>query len=320
MSSGEARTCTIAARGSALSLAQVEIVRRTLERAVPGIEVRVRVVRTTGDRLRDRPLHEIGGKGAFTSELERVLVAGEADLCVHSMKDVPTELADGCVIAATLPRADVRDVLVGGPGLAGARTLADVPRGARIGTGSLRRVAQLRAAFPHLVARPLRGNVDTRLAKAQGPDYDGAILAAAGVERMGRSGEVVAYLPTDVMLPAAGQGAIGIEARAGDARALAWCALVDDRETHACVDAERLVLASLGGSCKVPVGAYARVEGGAALLDAVVLAPDGSRQARTHVEGDPAELPGALARRALAELEAQGARQILMQAATDGRG
>lgn len=304
-------TCTIAARGSRLSLAQTDLVRRALEERLPGLRVKVSVVRTKGDVILDRPLHRIGGKGVFTKELERALVEGEADLCVHSMKDVPVVLAPGCVIGAVLPRADVRDVLVGGAGLSGATTLAEVPAGARIGTGSLRRVAQLRAGFPQIEPKGMRGNVDTRLAKAQGPDYDGAILAAAGVIRLGRAGEIRGFIPADVMVPAAGQGAIGVEVRADDERARAWCGLIDDPATRACVEAERLVQSSLGGSCTVPLGVHASVAGGVVRLNAVVLSPDGSRVARSHLEAPLPASPAGLAGDALEELEAQGAREIL---------
>lgn len=306
-------TCTIAARGSKLSLVQADLVRRALERNVPGLVVRVLTVRTKGDAVPDRPLHRIGGKGVFTTELERVLLDGEADLCVHSMKDVPTELAPGCSIAAMLERADARDVLVGGERLKGASTLSEVPAGARIGTGSLRRVAQLRARFPRIVPKGMRGNVDTRLAKATGPDYEGAILAAAGVERLGRADEIRGYIPVDVMIPAAGQGVLGVEIRTDDERARSWCRLIDDERTRSCVEAERLLLSELGGSCVVPLGAHARIEGGRAMLDATVLLPDGSREARTHLEAPLPTRPVDLARQALAELERQGAREILAE-------
>lgn len=275
--------CTIATRGSKLSLVQAHAVQRALERAVPGLEVRIHVVRTKGDAVLDKPLHKIGGKGLFTKELERALVTGEADLCVHSMKDVPTELAPGCAIAAVLPRADVRDVLVVGPRLKGVTSLAEVPAGARIGTGSLRRIAQIRANFPQVVPTVMRGNVDTRLAKAAGPDYEGAVLAAAGVERIGRADCICGYIPTCNMVPAAGQGAIGVEVRANDERAREWCARINDEVTASCVAAERLILAELGGSCKVPLGAYARWEGGSLKFDAIVLSPDGSRVARSSI-------------------------------------
>lgn len=305
-------TCTIATRGSALALWQARHVAGRLEAAFPGLEVRVEVVRTTGDAVLDRPLHEIGDKGVFTKELERALRGGRADMCVHSMKDVPAELPEGCVIGAVLPRADVRDVLVCGPRLEGVHSLAELPAGCTIGTGSLRRAAQLRARFPQIKVSGMRGNVDTRLAKAKGAEYDGAILAAAGIARLGRLGEVSAFISADEMLPAAGQGAIGVEVRSDDERAARWCAVLDDPLSAVCVSAERSILRALGGSCKVPLGAYARVEGSEALLDAIVLSTDGAHVARSHVGGGLKEgVFRDLAGDALEELEAEGARRIL---------
>lgn len=313
MNEVSSQTCTIATRGSKLSLMQTHAVQRALEESVPGLEVRINIVRTKGDAVLNKPLHKIGDKGLFTKELERALVEGEADLCVHSMKDVPTELAPGCVIGAVLPRADVRDVLVVGPRLRGVASLAEVPAGSRIGTGSLRRIAQIRANFPQVVPTTMRGNVDTRLAKATGPDYEGAVLAAAGVERIGRSDMIAGFIPIEEIVPAAGQGAIGVEVRADDERARAWCASINDGATASCVEAERLVLDALGGSCKVPLGAYARHDSGLVKFDAIVLSTDGTQVARSHLEATEPILPSELARQSLTELEAQGARQILAQ-------
>ena len=244
----------IATRGSALALWQANTVKDALCAASPGLEAELVVLKTTGDVTLDRPLDKIGDKGMFTKELERALVDGEADLCVHSMKDVPSELAPGCAIGAMLPRADVRDALVCGAHLAGVASLDALPSGARIGTGSLRRAAQLRAKFPQVDSKGIRGNVDTRLRKAFGDEYDGAILAAAGLERMGESEKIACLIPCDVMVPAAGQGAVGVEIRADDEPTARVVALVSDEPTVRCVSAERFVLASLGGSCKVPMG------------------------------------------------------------------
>ena len=276
---------TIGTRGSALALWQAHAVEAAVRTALPDAEVEVRVITTTGDRVLDKPLEQIGDKGLFTKELEGALLAGEVDLCVHSMKDMPTELPEGCVIGAMLPRADVRDVLVCGPCIKGSMSLADVPQGSRLGTGSLRRTAQLRAFHPHVVPLPIRGNVDTRLAKANGPDYEGVVLAAAGVQRMGAQARIAAYLPVEEMVPAMGQGAIGVEVRAGDERALALCAAIDDAATSMCVNAEREVLGALEGGCQAPIGVYARLEGGTLSFDAVVCALDGSRMARVHLVG-----------------------------------
>lgn len=306
-------TCRIATRGSKLALWQANTVAALLRERFPGQGFEVVTISTTGDEVTDRPLDQIGDKGMFTKQLEAALVAGEAELAVHSMKDVPTTLAPGCTMAAMLPRADVRDCLVCGPRLPEVRCLADLPAGARVGSGSLRRAAQLHARFPQIEVRGIRGNVDTRLAKAHGDDYDAAILAVAGVERLGRAEAITARIPADELVPATGQGAIGIEAREDDMRAREWCAAIDDAETHRCVDAERLVLGGLGGSCKVPIGAYCRHEEGKLAFDAIVLSVDGSRhvEARRRVPGT--EDPLDLARAVLDDLVAQGAHDILRE-------
>lgn len=272
----------IGTRGSALALWQANAVKSALSAAFPQEEFEIRAVTTTGDRVLDKPLEQIGDKGLFTKELESALLAGDVDICVHSMKDVPSELVDGCCIAAMLARADVRDVLVCGPRIQ-AQSLAQVPAGARLGTGSLRRSAQLRALHPHIEPKPIRGNVDTRLAKAQGNEYEGVVLAAAGVERMNAADAVSAYIPVEEMLPAAGQGAIGIEVRVGDERVARMLACIDDAATSLCVNAERRVLAKLEGGCQVPLGVYARLEDDVLVIDAAVFSLDGARQVRTHV-------------------------------------
>lgn len=306
-------TCVIATRGSQLAIWQANTVASTIAEAFPSLDVQVKIIKTTGDVTLDKPLHEIGDKGMFTKELEVALLDGTADLCVHSMKDVPSELPENCVIAAMLERADVHDVLVGGPRLQGVRELADVAEGSVIGTGSLRRAAQLRAKYPHIEPKGIRGNVDTRLEKSQGEDYDGVILASAGVARLGRSGMVSCAIPIRDMIPAAGQGAIGIEVRADDERALKWCEAINDVATFDCVNAERHILRELGGSCKVPLGAFARVIDDVAVIDAIVLSVDGSRVARSHVEDLMPLSLIELADRVLEELEAQGARDILSE-------
>lgn len=313
-------TCVIGTRGSALALWQAHAAESALHAAFPSIDTEVRTISTSGDRILDAPLEKIGDKGLFTKELERALLDGEVDVCVHSMKDMPVELPNGCTIAAVLPRADVRDVLVCGPRLADAGELGDLPAGARLGTGSLRRVAQLRAGFPHIVPKGIRGNVDTRLEKANGDEYDGAILAAAGVMRMGRAAEIAAFLPVEQMVPAAGQGAVGLEIRQGDERMAALCAAVNDAATLSCVAGERRVLRELEGGCQVPIGAYARVEDGRLLFDAVVLSLDGSRVARSHREADASTSPTELAGIVLDDLRAQGASEILADIRRAGEG
>ncbi len=306
-------TCIIGTRGSALALWQAHAVESALHEAFPNIETEVRTITTSGDRILDVPLEKIGDKGLFTKELERTLLSGEVDVCVHSLKDMPVELPDGCAIAGVLPRADARDVLVCGPRLAQAHGLEDIPAGARLGTGSLRRTAQLRAGFPHVEPKGIRGNVDTRLAKANGDEYDGAILAAAGVMRMGRAAEIAAFLPVGQMVPAVGQGAVCMEIRQDDEQAAALCAAVNDAATLSCVAGERRVLRELEGGCQVPIGAYARIEDDRTVFDAVVLSLDGSRVARSHREAEASTSPTELAGAVLDDLRAQDAEAILAE-------
>ena len=294
----------IGTRGSALALWQAHAVEDAIRAALPDALTEIRVISTTGDKVLDKPLEKIGDKGLFTKELESALLAGEVDLCVHSMKDMPTQLPEGCAISAMLPRADVRDALVCGPRIAGAGSLAEVPAGSRLGTGSTRRTAQLRALFPQVEPTPIRGNVDTRLEKANGDDYEGVVLAAAGVTRMGAAERIAAYIPVEQMVPAVGQGAVGVEVRAGDERVARLCAAIDDVATSACVNEERKVLAALEGGCQAPIGVYARLEGGRFVFDAVVCALDGSRVARVRLDGGCAD-------DVLRELRAQGAGEIL---------
>lgn len=296
----------IGTRGSALALWQAHAVEAAIHSALPGVRTEIRVISTTGDRVLDKPLESIGDKGLFTKELEVALLDGEVDMCVHSMKDMPTELPRGCSIAAMLLRADVRDVLVCGPRIAGAKSLAEVPAGSRIGTGSARRTAQLRAAFAQVEPTPIRGNVDTRLQKANGADYEGAVLAAAGIERMGYTQQISAYIPVEQMVPAVGQGAIGIEIRQDDERVARVCAAIDDAPTSECVFAERAVLAALEGGCQTPIGVYARYEHDAMVFDAIVCAIDGSRVARVHMSDcGPADVVRELRERGAGEIMAQ---------------
>ena len=322
------RIYKIATRGSKLALWQANAVKDALEKAHPGIEAEIVVVKTTGDKVTDRPLDQIGDKGMFTKELENALVSGEADMCVHSMKDVPSKLFDGCEIAAMLPREDVRDALVLGSSLEGVASLDDLPAGARIGSGSLRRVAQLKAGHPQVEVVPIRGNVDTRVAKAMGQTgegYDGAILAAAGLKRMGLDGDISAYIPVDEMIPAAGQGAVGVEILSSDAELAGLLSSIDDVATHVAVDAERYVLDAMGGSCKVPLGAHVRECDGELAFDAIALTLDGGKQARVHEtaacgsdDGSMAQVALGLARKVVEELEEQGAREILASVLESG--
>lgn len=305
----------IGTRGSALALWQAHAFADAVKAARPSVCTRIEVVSTLGDRNLQAALDKVGDKGVFTKELEAALVIGRVDVCVHSMKDVPDTLAPGCVIAGVLPRADARDALVCGPRIAQASDLVQVPEGSRIATGSLRRAAQLRARFPQIVPSPVRGNVETRLRKAEGDEYEGAVLACAGLDRLGLSDHIAWRIDPSQMIPAVGQGAVGIEARADDDRVLELIALVNDEPTLRAVNAERIILMELNGSCKVPMGAYAREEtdgsGTAHLVfDAFVSNLDGTRMARSHLELAEDTPPDLAARTALDQLMAQGAREI----------
>jgi hydroxymethylbilane synthase len=283
----------IGTRGSRLARVQTELVCRTLaaahpELAAPGALEPV-VIRTTGDRVTDRPLAELGGKGLFCKELEAALLDGRIDLAVHSIKDLPTWLPDGLVIGAVLERADPRDALI-------ARvptTIAGLPHGALIGTGSVRRKAQLLAWRPDLRIASFRGNVDTRLRRLAAGEVDATLLAQAGLSRLGLAEVGALTLSVEEMLPAVGQGAIGAECRGDDAPTLALLAAIDHPPSSACVRAERALLAALDGSCHTPIGGLAEVVEGALRLRALIARPEGTaclRAERTGAIADAAKL------------------------------
>ncbi len=266
----------IGSRGSKLALRQAEMLRERLiaahpELAVPGAIESV-VIRTTGDKVTDRPLAEIGGKGLFIKELEEALSDRRIDLAVHSLKDVPAFLLPGFALVAHLPREDARDALIARDG---APSLAALPRGASVGTSSPRRRAQLLNLRPDLAIVPLRGNVDTRLAKIAAGAADATILALAGLKRIGRDNEASAILSAAEMLPAATQGIIAIEIREGDARIRSLLAPINHQPTAICASAERALLETLNGDCRTPVGALATLDGNRIALDAMLLSPDG---------------------------------------------
>ncbi|WP_260482972.1 hydroxymethylbilane synthase [Sphingomicrobium flavum] len=240
-------------RGSPLAVAQGEMVADALKRAHPGLGVTIVTLKTGGDRVQDRPLAEIGGKALWTKELDRALLAGETDISVHSMKDVESERPEGLGVAAMLERADVRDKLIG------AASVDALPKGARVGTSSPRRAAQLRAIRPDLETLTFRGNVATRLAKLDAGEADATLLAAAGLDRLGM-GEIGHAIPIDVMLPAAAQGAVGIDARADDEITRQLLAAIDHADTHAAVLVERAFIHALHGDCHSPVAALARID------------------------------------------------------------
>lgn len=290
----------IASRGSQLALWQARWVEGQL--TARGHQCRIEIIKTTGDKITDVPLAKVGTKGLFTKEIEEALLDGRADLAVHSLKDLPTELPAGLVIAAVPEREDPRDAVVG-------KRLDELPRGARVGTSSLRRSAQLRKLRPDLVIESVRGNVDTRLRKLDEGQYDSILLAAAGLKRLGWGARIAEILPADAMCSAVGQGALAIETRSAGPGFDAVRAL-DHAATHAAVAAERGVLASLGGGCQVPIGAHATVTGGRVRLLGVVASPDGTELVRAESEG-AVEDAEALGRSLGEELLAKGAQRIL---------
>jgi len=270
----------IGSRGSQLALWQANHIADLLRGR--GHQVEIEIIKTTGDKITDVPLAKVGTKGMFTKEIEEALAAGHVDLAVHSLKDLPTEIAAGFEIAAVIKRDDPRDVLC-------SRKYARIeglPKAARVGTSSLRRQAQLNALRPDLDIRPLRGNVDTRLAKLEAGEYDAVILAAAGLNRLGKTEQIKQFISADVMCPAAGQGALAIEVRAGDADTLAMLTFLNDSDARAATACERALLGRLGGGCQVPIGALAEMRGGRLHLQAVVASPDGSKVLRESAEGE----------------------------------
>ena len=272
-------------RQSALAMWQARHVEARLKEVHPGLEVEILGMTTEGDRRLDTSLAKIGGKGLFVKELEDALARGAADIAVHSMKDVPMDLLPGHVLGAILERADPRDAFVS----ARYADLASLPAGARVGTSSLRRESQLRAARPDLLVQPLRGNVPTRLRKLDEGQHDAILLAAAGLKRLGLAERITALLSTEQSLPAAGQGAIGIECRADREDVLRLVEPLNHLATALAVRAERAVARTLAGSCNVPLAAYADVSGDTMRLRGFVGAPDGSRVVRGSVEGAASE-------------------------------
>jgi hydroxymethylbilane synthase len=283
----------VGTRGSRLALVQADLVCRALAAAHPELAatdgLETVVIRTTGDRITDRPLAELGGKGLFCKELEAALLDRRIDVAVHSIKDLPTWLPDGLVIGAVLERADPRDALIA----RAPTTIAGLPQAALIGTASVRRKAQLLARRPDLRVLNFRGNVDTRLRKLAAGEVDATLLALAGLRRLGVDGAGVTVLSADEMLPALGQGAIGIESRADDDATLALLTAIDHPASSACVRAERALLAALDGSCHTPIGGLAEIAHGRLHLNALIALPDGSaclRAERTGATGDAAAL------------------------------
>ena len=283
-----AASLRIATRKSQLALWQAEHVAGLLRAAHPGLDVVLVPMSTKGDRIQDRSLAAIGGKGLFIKELESALQAQDADIAVHSMKDVPADVPDGLLIAAVLPRADPRDALL----TPHAMRLDDLPQAARVGTSSLRRQAQLLAARPDLRIEGLRGNVDTRLRRLDNGELDAIILACAGLIRLGWESRIAARLEPGVCLPAVSQGIIGIECRCADAGTRTLLQALDHPPTEIVMRAERAFAGRLGGSCQSPIAAHASLQGDVLTLDGLVAEPDGSRLLRDSITGPAAHARG----------------------------
>jgi hydroxymethylbilane synthase len=296
----------IASRASALAMWQAEHVQARLRQLYPGCDVSIKSMSTRGDRILDRSLAKIGGKGLFVKELENALESGEAHIAVHSMKDVPMVMPAGFVIAAVGAREDPRDALVSNR----FASLAELPPGARVGTSSLRREAQLRARFPGLAVLPLRGNVQTRLRKLDAGEFEAIILAAAGLKRLGLSERIRACLSAEESLPAPGQGALGIECLGARTDLAALMAPLVDLPTARAVEAERTVSRLLGGSCQVPLGAYGECSGDSMRLRAFVATPDGRRMIAAEATGSVLAA-AALGAELAARLRADGADALL---------
>jgi hydroxymethylbilane synthase len=296
----------IGTRGSQLALFQANWVKDQLVQTHPDLKVTLIKIKTTGDKIQDAPLAKIGGKGLFVKEIEEALLQKKIDLAVHSIKDVPTEFPKGLHLPVITKREDPRDVFISKDG----RTLKDLPPGAKIGTSSLRRQAQLLHFRSDFELIPLRGNLDTRLKKLKTLNLDGIVLALAGVKRLGLEERITEIIPTDISLPAIGQGALGIETRMDDKKVEGQIRFLNDRDSSIAVTAERAFLKKLEGGCQVPIAAYARTFGATLQIDGLVGTIDGRRLIRHHVEG-PIEKAGSLGIKLAEILLGKGAKEIL---------
>ncbi|CAA9431357.1 MAG: Porphobilinogen deaminase [uncultured Phycisphaerae bacterium] len=315
-----AHTLRLGTRGSLLAKAQSTWVARQIEARVPGVRVELVVITTSGDRITDQPLHAFGGKGLFTKELEQALLAGTVDFAVHSFKDVPVTMplvdTTDLLIAAVPAREDPRDALAAATGL---RSIDALPAGARIGTGSLRRRSQILARRPDLVVEPIRGNIDTRLRKLREGQFDAVVLATAGLKRGGLMDDGwMTPIEPDVMLPAAGQGALALECRRDDAACRRVLASMHDPMTAVCVEAEREVVRGLGGDCHSPIAALATVDGNRVTLRVVVGARDGHPPVIGAEAAAPMNGASAAVVKVLADLERQGVRELLHGSMSSG--
>jgi len=305
-SSRERSTIVLGTRGSKLAVQQSEWVQARLSELAPGVTVTLRRIQTSGDKILDVPLANIGGKGLFVKEIEEALLAGEIDLAVHSMKDVPTQLPQGLAILCIPQREDPRDALISRTGC----VFNDLPRGAKVGTSSLRRQAQFLHARPDLKIEMLRGNLDTRLRKLREGHYDAIVLAAAGLRRLGWTHEITEYLDPRISLPAIGQGALGIEGRQDDVFICSLLSRMDHTLTRVAVMAERALLDRLEGGCQVPIAAYATVSGTELRLEGLVASVDGKDMIRDMVKGTT-EHAGELGRQLAERLLVRGGDKIL---------
>jgi hydroxymethylbilane synthase len=271
----------IGTRGSKLALIQTNYVVNILKIIIPETVIDIRIIKTSGDIMQDVSLLKIGGQGVFVKEIEDALLSRKIDLAVHSMKDVPGEIPEELMFAAILPREDVRDVLVARDNI----KMEFMPKGAKIGTGSQRRGAQIKAIIPDVNIVPLRGNIDTRLKKIETENLTGVILAAAGMKRMGLAGRITQFLPVETMLPAVGQGALGLQIRRDDTALAKACAGLNDATTAAEVSAERSFLRALEGGCRLPIAALGKLDGRGLSLEGMVAAPNGSTMIREKING-----------------------------------
>ena len=299
-------TIRIATRKSPLALWQAHFVQSRLQQLYPQLRVELLPMSTKGDKILDSPLAKVGGKGLFVKELEQAILAGDADIAVHSMKDVPVEFPEGLGLTIICERDDPRDAFVSGR----FASIAELPTGSRVGTSSLRRQCQLRAQRPDLQVIDLRGNVNSRLAKLDAGEYDAILLAAAGLRRLGLHERISALLPPELSLPANGQGAVGIECRLDDDELLTLLAPLEHAPTRQRVLAERAMNRALQGGCQVPIGAYAELEDDTLWLRGLVGLPDGSQILRAEIRGAASE-PEALGQALAEQLLAQGAASLL---------
>src|SRR3984957_6354571 len=292
---------TIGTRGSQLALWQAHWIQARLEKL--GQESRIEIIKTTGDKITDVALSQVGSKGLFTKEIEEALLAGSIDLAVHSLKDMPTDLPDGLILAALPERDDPRDAQVG-------RAFEELAPGARIGTGSLRRAAQLRARRADLRIEDIRGNVDTRLRKLDEGRYDAIVLASAGLRRLGWEDRITEVFNPSVMCPAVGQGALAVETRDDGGHAFQIAGRLEHAATRAAITAERAVLASLGGGCQAPIGSHAYIDGDTLIVVGAVVSPDGAQVVRRRIHGSIAD-PVSVGRSLAEQILSAGGKEIL---------